>query len=280
MADEERYGQDWNDEELDLIVADYFSMLRLELVGEAFNKAQHWRSLIQRTGRTKGSVERKHQNISAVLLELEIPTIAGYKPLPNYQGSILDAVDRFLVRNPQSLTLQPVAKGISEAATLFVEPPPAIEPAQHTHEGLERLVRKFDPAERDSKNRVLGHAGEAMVLEHERRNLTSLGRRDLAERVRWISEVDDSAGYDIHSFDRHGRDRYLEVKTTNGRQRTPFYLTRNEFAVSNEKPNLYRICRLYDFSRQPRMFELAPPLTKLVNLDTKIYEASFRAVAS
>ena len=147
---------------------------------------------------------------------------------------------------------------------------------QHTNKELERLVRKFDPAERDSKNRALGRAGEEMVLKYEQGTLASQGRSDLAERVRWISETDDSAGYDIHSFDMHGRDKYLEVKTTNGRQRTPFFLTRNEFAVSKREPTSFRICRLYDFSRQPRMFELVPPLDKLVNLDTKIFEASFR----
>jgi hypothetical protein len=277
MANEERYGQSWNDEELDLIVADYFSMLRLELDGEPYSKSEFRRALVKQIGRTEGSIERKHQNISAVLLELEMRTIDGYKPLPNYQDSILDAVDRFFVQNPQSLTLQPNAKGILEAPSLFVEPAPTLEPLLHRPRGLERLVRKFDPAERDFKNRVLGNAGEEMILEHEKRNLTSLGRRDLAQRIRWISKLDDSAGYDIHSFDSHGRDRLLEVKTTNGRQRAPFYLTRNEFDVSNKNPTLYRICRLYDFSKQPRMFELAPPLNKLVTLETKIFEASFRA---
>jgi hypothetical protein len=31
MADEEKIGKPWNDDELDAIVADYFSMLRAEL---------------------------------------------------------------------------------------------------------------------------------------------------------------------------------------------------------------------------------------------------------
>lgn len=73
MAQEDRFGWDWSDEELDFIIADYFSMLRSELNGAAYNKSAHRRSLIDRIGRTEGSVERKHQNISAVLNELALP---------------------------------------------------------------------------------------------------------------------------------------------------------------------------------------------------------------
>ena len=86
MANEERYGQSWNDEELDLIVADYFSMLRLELDGEPYSKSEFRRALVKQIGRTEGSIERKHQNISAVLLELEMRTIDGYKPLSQLSG--------------------------------------------------------------------------------------------------------------------------------------------------------------------------------------------------
>ena len=103
MAQEDQFGLDWNDEELDFIVADYFTMLHSELDGADYNKSAHRRSLIARIGRTDGSVERKHQNISAVLNELALPTISGYKPLPNFQKSIIDAIDRYLTRNPQNL---------------------------------------------------------------------------------------------------------------------------------------------------------------------------------
>jgi len=56
--------------ELDFIIVDYFRMLKSELNGIEYNKSAHRRSLVELTGRTEGSVERKHQNISAVLREL------------------------------------------------------------------------------------------------------------------------------------------------------------------------------------------------------------------
>jgi hypothetical protein len=55
---------DWQDGENDAIVADYFAM---ELAGRPFNKAEHNRTLQGLIGRGRGSIEYKHQNISAVL---------------------------------------------------------------------------------------------------------------------------------------------------------------------------------------------------------------------
>jgi hypothetical protein len=47
-----------------------------------------------------------------------------------------------------------------------------------------------------------------------------------------MSEEDgDGAGYDIASFAPDGRPRLIEVKTTNGWERTPFHISRNELAV-------------------------------------------------
>jgi hypothetical protein len=45
-------------------------------------------------------------------------------------------------------------------------------------------------------------------------------------------EEGDGAGFDIASFDPDGRERFIEVKTTNGAATTPFFLTRNEMAVA------------------------------------------------
>jgi hypothetical protein len=276
MSQDDRFGMDWNDEELDFIVADYFSMLHSELDGAEYNKSAHRRSLIALIGRTEGSVERKHQNISAVLNELALPTISGYKPLPNFQKSIIDAIDRYLTLNPKNLNPQQSTRSFNEAPNLFIEPAPILGPVSHKERELARLVKKFDPVERDFKNRSLGKAGEEMVFAFERQHLIGQGRPDLARKVRWVSQEDgDGAGYDIQSYDLKGSERLIEVKTTNGLQTTPFYLTRNELSFSNERPTEFRICRLYDFSKKPRMFELAPPIEKLVRLEPISYSASF-----
>src|SRR5690606_23368079 len=82
--DEGITGTHWSDSEIDLIVADYFDMLALEQAGSPYNKAEHNRALQHLTGRSPGSIEFKHQNISAVLVRLGLPRIEGYKPMPNF----------------------------------------------------------------------------------------------------------------------------------------------------------------------------------------------------
>ncbi len=141
---------------------------------------------------------------------------------------------------------------------------------------MERLIKKFDPSERDQRNKLLGDAGEELVFHAERRRLIDEGREDLSRKVQWTSkEVGDGAGYDIKSFTQTGADRLIEVKTTVGAQRTPFFITRNEYDVSEERRDAYNLLRLYDFARNPRAFELRPPLSEVLQLDTQLYRASF-----
>jgi hypothetical protein len=275
MADEAKIGTAWRDDELDLIVADYFAMLKAEITGRPYIKSQHSRALMALIGRTHRSVEFKHQNISAVLDELGMPWIRGYIPKRNYQNAIFDAVDRYLTKHPD--TLQPVGGSRPPAlsvADVFVAPPPLT--AKRIPPRFERLIRKFDPVERDHWNRSLGRAGEEFVIDVERRRLTGANRVDLARKIRWISAVEgDGAGYDVLSFEPNGCERLLEVKTTNGSARTPFFLTRNERAIATERPEDWRIYRVHLFATEPRVFTLAPPLERTVNLSPETWRASF-----
>jgi len=83
-------SQAWNDAELTSAVQAYLQMLRLELDGEPYSKAEINRQL--REGplmtRTKASVEFRMQNISAALYELKMPWIAGYLPARNIGSAV------------------------------------------------------------------------------------------------------------------------------------------------------------------------------------------------
>ena len=77
----------WSEDEVRAIVEDYFDMLKLELSLQSYNKADRNRRLRERLDeRSRGSVEFKHQNISAVLVKMGIPYIEGYKPKDNFQN--------------------------------------------------------------------------------------------------------------------------------------------------------------------------------------------------
>jgi len=276
MADSER-REDWAAEELDLIIADYFSMLGAEIRRVSYDKTQHRRALMAQIDRSNGSIEFKHQNISAVLQQLDLPWINGYKPRAHFQDSIVNAVERYLLKHPAAQHSEALAGAFTERPQLFIESLPSLEPKKERPEAVQRLVRKFNPAERDFLNRRLGHDGEEMIFKFEQQRLRQVNRPDLAKKVRWISQEEgDGAGYDILSFDQKGRERFLEVKTTVGSKTAPFYLTRNELSFSKERPTEFRICRLYDFSKIPRMFEIAPPLDRFVHLEPLSFEASFK----
>lgn len=275
---------DWTDEQNDAIVTDYFAMLAADIVGRAYSKAEHNRRLQAMIGRPRGSIEYKHQNISAVLKGLGENWIPGYKPAFNFQASLVDAVVRWLQHHPDWLApavrmaMGPSPAALREEAMLWIGPPPTHSnaPPPAELEQMTTFARKYDVAERDARNRALGLAGEERVLAHERASLLAAGRTDLAARIRWVSHVDgDGAGYDILSFDTDGSDRLIEVKTTNGWERTPFHISRNELAVAEERRADWRLLRLWNFAREPKAFELRPPLEAHVSLMATSYQASF-----
>lgn len=272
MADPSKVGRPWNGDELDAIVADYFAMLAAELARRPYVKKTHASALMEKIGRTHKSVEFKHQNISAALDELGLPWIPGYIPKRNYQKAIVDAIDRFLSAHAAILDYVPER---AESAALFVDPPVAQAPP--VIKSMQRLVAKFDPVARDHRNRALGAAGEEFVFRIERRRLIDNGREDLARNVRWTAaEEGDGAGYDVRSFTPNGDERLIEVKTTNGPARTPFFLTRNEIEVAAERPADWRIYRVHCFANDPRIFTIAPPLDATLALSPATWRAAPR----
>ena len=150
-------------------------------------------------------------------------------------------------------------------------------PPPNELEQMNRIARKYDVAGRDARNRLLGRAGEERVLWRERISLCAAGRDDLAARIRWVSDLDgDGAGYDIHSFESDGSDRLIEVKTTNGWERTPFFISRNELDVAEQCARNWLLLRVWNFARAPRGFELRPPLEAHVSLMAINFQADLR----
>jgi len=279
MTKPEVVGSDWSSIELDLIVADYFAMLKEEQAGQTVRKTDHRRALKTHIQRTDGSIEFKHQNISAVLTQIGLPRIRGYVPAWNFQGAIVDAIDRYLELDSDPVPLKASRSfGFADTPSLFESTPPApLSISPKAKIAFERVARKFDPALRDQLNRALGLAGEELIYEREKQLLIDADRKDLARKVRWVSREDgDGAGYDIRSYDTAGAERWIEVKTTRGGSTTPFYLTRNENEVAKERPEAFRLYRLHDFSQKPGLFTLTPPLEALLQLEALTFRASLK----
>lgn len=258
----------WSESEVEAAVADYFCMLRLELTGQKYNKTQHRRALMEQlNSRSDGSVELKHQNISAVLIEMGIPYIDGYKPRSNYQRSILPAaVADYLQHNPELQQLfavdsdaAPVVPSVEDFISAW-EAPPAPENRKVPAVVEPRAI--YNPGgvnylEREARNQALGAAGEEFVISFERARLIRAGKESLAERIEQVSvTVGPPAGFDIKSFEENGTDRFIEAKTTKYGKNTPFFVTPNELRFSQNNPSKYYLYRLFSFRESPRLFAL------------------------
>ena len=82
----------WTDSDNKEVVALYNLFLSYQGAGEKYQKAKPVRELAEKQGRSKGSVECKLMNISAVRQSLGLEMVKGYKSLSNYNKQLVDAV--------------------------------------------------------------------------------------------------------------------------------------------------------------------------------------------
>jgi Domain of unknown function (DUF3883) len=278
--------QNWTRLEVEATVADYFHMLTQELSGQAYNKSAHRQTLmLQLIGRSAAAIEKKHQNISAVLIEFGYPYISGYKPLGNYQQLLYDVVSDLLAKNSMldKAALSAVEQGaiaplVKDYSGVVVAPPllslSTKEPTSKPYSLRSGLKRDY--IDREAKNTSLGLAGEEFVIEFERYRLRSLGKKKLAEQVEHVSQTrGDGLGFDILSYEISGAERFVEVKTTTFGKDTPFFISKSEVYFSRENAEKYRLVRLFDFRRTPRLFELEGAIERKCHLDPITYRGTF-----
>jgi hypothetical protein len=277
---------DWSRVEVEATVADYFAMLQKELLGQTFSKTEHRLQLLKLLqNRSEGAVERKHQNISAILIDYGFPYIDGYKPLRNYQHLLQDVVVDRLAADVSLRELLRVQ--VTEPVSL-----PTVENILGALEDLSdrdshkknytiskspdqvRVRRGVDYLEMETRNRSLGSAGEEFVVRYETARLIYDGQERLAASIERVSETrGDGLGYDVLSFDTNGRERLIEVKTTSYGKYTPFFVTPNEVAVSQARQETYHIYRVFNFRKDPKLFTRNGAIEKAFSLTPSEFEA-------
>ena len=104
---DERAG--WPTAEIEPTVRTYFTMLRAELACQPYVKAAANREVQAATGRSRGAVEFKFANISAVLRDIGLPYVLGYQPRGNYQAALRAVVEQTLARDTEVARLLEVA---------------------------------------------------------------------------------------------------------------------------------------------------------------------------
>lgn len=278
----------WSREEVEVIVADYFDMLTFQLAGQHYNKTEHRRRLQKLlNNRPEGSIERKHQNISAILIELHCPWITGYKPLGNYQKLLADVIEDRLKQSSSfdqaalaAVQMPAVTPKLEKFSGLMVDPPrlnhSVAERTAKYSSGILRSPVKRDYIEREARNSSLGLAGEEFIVEYEQWRLSAAGKEKLAGRVEHVSTTQgDGLGFDVLSYDISGKERFIEVKTTSFGKETPFFITRNEVGFSRKEIERFHIYRLFDFRKDPRFFLFRGPVDQHCRLEPLIFQASF-----
>jgi hypothetical protein len=73
----------WTDQELKYAVEAYLQMLKYEKDKTPYVKTEINRQLQEKINRSRGSIEKRFQNISSVLHLHKQPFVFGYKPLGN-----------------------------------------------------------------------------------------------------------------------------------------------------------------------------------------------------
>lgn len=96
----------------------------------------------------------------------------------------------------------------------------------------------------NARNKEIGLLGEKYVISLEKSSLPV----EYANKVVHTSvDEGDGTGYDILSYHLDGTVKFIEVKTTTGSLKTPFYLSENERLFLEMFKDDMEIARVYDF---------------------------------
>jgi hypothetical protein len=105
------------------------------------------------------------------------------------------------------------------------------------------------------KSDKVGKLGEEIVVEFEKKKLVKENRPDLADKVNWHREDagNRTPGWDITSFDKDGRELFIEVKASEGQKISDVELTINEWiqADRNIDNNKYKVYLVSDVFSNP-----------------------------
>ena len=275
---------DWSRTEVEAIVDDYLSMLASELAGTPYNKTAHRQTLKPfLPNRSDASIEFKHANISAGLLEAGFPYINGYKPRFNYQTLLAEVLAERLDQSANLFELaatdadRPIVVPEVEdiLAALTERPQPRAEPHKVSEPAIPIIRLPTNYIEREARNRSLGDAGELFALNFERARLIHAGKESLAAKIEHTAKVrGDHAGYDLLSFETSGAERLIEVKTTKYGVDTPFFVTRNEVSTSERHAPQYHLYRLFAFRETPRLYTLPGAINQTCRLSAATFLAA------
>lgn len=128
--------------------------------------------------------------------------------------------------------------------------------------GVKKGNFKVDFEEKNRYNKRIGDRGELIVLKAEMDKLKQC-KKELVEKIKHISNENDSAGYDILSFDELGNEIYIEVKSTKAKPGDAnFYLTANELERAKGDMNYWLYIVFEADTDNPKIWKINNPFEK------------------
>jgi len=148
----------------------------------------------------------------------------------------------------------PILKEVS-AEFINILPVSSMEPDSNTES---RSGDETDYGAISRSRKRIGSRGEKIVLMKEIERLKNAGKNNLINDVK--IENNDREGYDIHSFDEDGTERFIEVKSsTSFTIDRGFYITANELEKSQSITNYYLYLVFSVDSRVPKIYIIKNP---------------------
>ena len=120
-----------------------------------------------------------------------------------------------------------------------------------------KRVRNINFDLQNRKNKEIGDLGELIILDYEREYLIKAGKPQLAKKVILTKEtLGNTAPYDILSYTKDGKEKYIEVKTTTKAFSEPFFLSANERKKAKAKGDSYYLYRIFNLNKNTGTYEL------------------------
>ncbi|WP_422175226.1 DUF3883 domain-containing protein [Methanoregula sp.] len=208
------------------------------------------------------------------LLNLFVYSSLIYEGNPEKIIESLENINELIAESSvNTITMQKNHQEWLDKVTLTKTPPPEKKQKSSLDKSPSN-IRKISWIDKQQRNEDIGKAGEEVVFKHERQEVKKFGDENLLKMVKHVSIDDDTLGYDILSVTKDGMEKYIEVKTTSGKD-DPFFISDNEVVFSKEHAAQYSLYRVYGYRPKEynlRYFEIEGDITKSCSLKPVQYQ--------
>lgn len=142
----------------------------------------------------------------------------------------------------------------------------------------QRIAKKRDYLAEQENHSELGALGEEFVYEREREEVATFDESAVGRVIHLSREQGDGFGYDISSLNKKGEPIYIEVKTTEGKIDTPFFMTKREreFFEENKSSKNVFLYRVFEFNKSSRHGKIKKITPKELFLKYKFDPTTYR----